>query len=288
MNACTGDNSWKKLILMLMKTFDVGTIKAMGLLNCVVCDTATDINMEKLNCAEDCCIQWMTYKNLDLWFDSWDVFVVEYGFITINSNNELHFDEKMKKHMLNMDKTCLLLNGSNGNRGGHPTVTYYDICFPQLGKAMSKLALTTMMISRSTSAGELLPPHFQFQTSTQTVEAKAIQIKTIRYMLNVGGTFGHEVKQSFSILLCLNIKGGVDNEKFFEYLRRSIVKLYPDAPPVKGLWVIIKCDSSPGHLNPNLLAFLRFHGFMLYPGIPNTTTITQETDQSYGQFQSAI
>ena len=66
------------------------------------------------------------------------------------------------------------------------------------------------------------------------------------------------------------------------------MKLFPDAAPVRGRWVVIKCDSGPGRLNPDLLAFLRFHGFILYPGVPNTTAVTQETDQSYGPFQSAV
>jgi hypothetical protein len=41
-------------------------------------------------------------------------------------------------------------------------------------------------------------------------------------------------------------------------------------------------------LNKELLAYLRFHGYLLYPGIPNTTAVTQETDQSYGPFQSKL
>ena len=66
------------------------------------------------------------------------------------------------------------------------------------------------------------------------------------------------------------------------------MKLYPDAAPVKGRWVVIKCDSGPGRLNTTLLAYLRYHGFILYPGVPNTTAVMQETDQSYGLFQSAV
>lgn len=66
------------------------------------------------------------------------------------------------------------------------------------------------------------------------------------------------------------------------------MKLYPDAAPVKGCWVVIKCDSGPGRLNTTLLAYLRYHGFILYPGVPNTDSVTQETDQSYGPFQSAV
>jgi hypothetical protein len=92
MNVCAGDNSRKEMIPMLAKTFNIGTIEATGLLNCVVCNTATDINAVKLNCAEDCCIRWTTYQNLDLWFDSWEVFLVNNGFTTINTNGELVFD----------------------------------------------------------------------------------------------------------------------------------------------------------------------------------------------------
>ncbi len=73
-----------------------------------------------MNCAEDRRIRWTTYQNLDLWFDSWETFCVEYGFATINKDGSLHFTEKMKARMLNMDETCLSTDGSNGNRGGRP------------------------------------------------------------------------------------------------------------------------------------------------------------------------
>ncbi len=153
---------------------------------------------------------------------------MEYGFATINENGELIFDEELKKRIANLDETCLSLDGNNGNRGGRPTVTYYDVRFPQLGKATSKSALTTTMISGSTAAGEPLPPYFQFQTTAQTAEAEAIRIETIRYMLDVRGTFGHKSEQSFPVSFGLNNKGGIDDDEFFEYLQKSIMKLYPD------------------------------------------------------------
>ena len=71
---------------MLTKTFNIGTLDATGLLNRVVCDTATDIDALKLNFVEDRRIRWTMYQNLDLWFDSWEVFLVDYGFATINTN----------------------------------------------------------------------------------------------------------------------------------------------------------------------------------------------------------
>ena len=57
-----------------------------------------------------------------------------------------------------MDETCLLIDGSNGNQVRCPTVTYYEVRFPQLGKAMPKSALTTPMISGSLAAGKAIPP----------------------------------------------------------------------------------------------------------------------------------
>jgi hypothetical protein len=144
------------------------------------------------------------------------------------------------------------------------------------------------MISGSSASGEPIPPHFQFQTAAQTAEAESIRIETIRYTLDVRGTFGHVAEQSFPISVGLNNKGGMDDDEFFEYVQNSIMRLYPDAAPEKGKWVCIKCDSGPGRLNADLLAYMRFHGFLLYPSVPNTTAVTQETDQSYGPFQSKL
>jgi hypothetical protein len=146
----------------------------------------SNINAVKLNCAEDRRIRWTTYQNLALWFYSWEAFLIHYGFAIISKTGELIIEETTKNRFLNLDETCLSLDGSNGNRGGRPTVTYFDVRFPQLGKVTSKSALTTTMISGSTAAGEPLPPHFQFQTSAQTDKAEAIWIEAMRYMLDVG------------------------------------------------------------------------------------------------------
>jgi hypothetical protein len=113
-------------------------------------------------------------------------------------------------------------------------------------------------------------------------------VETIWYMLDVQAMFGYKEVQLVPVLIGLNSKGGMDKDEYFNYLQKSIMKLYPDAAPVNGKWVIIKCDSGPGRSNAKLLGYLQFHGFLLFPGILNTTVVTQETDQSYGPFQSAL
>jgi hypothetical protein len=117
---------------------------------------------------------------------------------------------------------------------------YCDVCFPELGKVMSKSALATTMINGSNAAGKLIPPTFQFQMLAQMAEAEEIWIEMLCYMLDIWATFGHKEVQSFPTALGLNNKGGMDNDKFFKYLQNSIMKLYPNAAPVKGRWVIIK------------------------------------------------
>jgi predicted ATPase len=61
--------------------------------------------------------------------------------------------------------------------------------------------------------------------------------------------------------------------------------LYPKAAQEKGRWVILKGDSGPGRMNTELLAELQASGFILFLGVPNTTTVFQETDQNYGPFK---
>ena len=84
MNALAGNNMRKSMIPILVQTFNIQTLNATELLNRVIRDTAIDINTVKLNCAEDRRVRWTKRGNLELWFDTWETFVVEYGFATIN------------------------------------------------------------------------------------------------------------------------------------------------------------------------------------------------------------
>ena len=79
----------------------------------------------------------------------------------------------------------------------------------------------------------------------------------------------------------------MDDDKFASYLRNSIIPLYPDALNVPGKRVMIKVISGPGRMNIELLAELPLLGFYLYPSMPNTTAVSQETDQLCS-FQDSI
>ena len=102
------------------------------------------------------------------------------------------------------------------------TVTYYNVRFPQLGKATSKSALTTTMISGSLAAGKSIPSHFQFQTSATSAEGEAICIEMVRFLLPVEGIFGWGTKQEFPISFGLNSKGGMDDDEFLTTFKKLL------------------------------------------------------------------
>ena len=79
----------------------------------------------------------------------------------------------------------------------------------------------------------------------------------------------------------------MNDEEFEKYVLTNLDCLYPDVADVAGhTRVILKVDSGNSRMKIKLLAKLRAQGFYLYPGVPNTTAITQETDQSYGELKS--
>ena len=71
--------------------------------------------------------------------------------------------------------------------------------------------------------------------------------------------------------------------KFFEYFRAHIVPLYPDAKDGPGKRVMVKVDSGTGRLYMKVLTYACNLGFLLYPGVPNTTA--HETDRNYRPFK---
>jgi hypothetical protein len=64
--------------------------------------------------------------------------------------------------------------------------------------------------------------------------------------------------------------------------------LYPTASDTPGSRVLFKIDGGPGRLDIKSLAQLRAKGCYLFPGVQNTTHVTQETDRNYGQFKSLL
>ncbi len=93
-------------------------------------------------------------------------------------------------------------------------------------------------------------------------------------------------EMSWDCTFGLNTKGGMDDNEFKQYITNSILLLYPHTHDRPGSRLLLKCNSGPGRLQIKLLAKLRFLGVYLYPCVPNTIPVTQETNWTYGKFKS--
>ena len=253
----------------------------------VLKDTAINLQVGKCKSVEDRRVWWTTYKNLCLWFDNWEHDLVELGFAHRDPQpQQVCIPEDQLRNILNFDETCLSLNGSTTNRGGRPEAIIYNPRFPQLRKPTTKSALTTTMITGSNAAGDPIPPHLQFQTKAKTNEQMKLDYDVVENMPLVRGQFGCDEVRLWPVTFGCNEKEGMGNDEFKKYLMNSIVPLYPHARNRAGHCVMLKVDSGPGRMNLNLLARLRRLGFIMYPCVPNSTHVTQETDQLYGPFKT--
>jgi hypothetical protein len=142
------------------------------------------------------------------------------------------------------------------------------------------------MITDSMAAGEAIPPHFQFSTSLKSKETQRVNVNSFAFFPNVKGMFGTSELNEWCVKIGMNEKGGMDDVEFPKYFFNSIVPLFPDSNDVIGKRMVVKVNSGPGRLQENVLAEARTHGFIVYPGISNTTAVTQETDQNYGPFKT--
>jgi hypothetical protein len=86
----------------------------------------------------------------------------------------------------------------------------------------------------------------------------------------------------------MNEKGGMMDDEFEKYIDNSIVPLYPDLADMPGKRVLLKVDSGPGCNGRELLMKCRFCGLYIYPGLPNATSVQQETDHNYGPFKGVV
>lgn len=77
------------------------------------------------------------------------------------------------------------------------------------------------------------------------------------------------------------------NDAEFRLYLETICDLYPDMADVPGRRLLMKLDSGPGRRNIMTTAWARAKGLYLYGGVPNTTSVTQELDRSYGPFKTA-
>ena len=263
-------------------------VVSFQLLDRILKETAIDLLAQVSNNVKDRRVRWTTYNNLHSWFENWERDLLDLGFAKVNDEGTTYIPDDQLGRILNVDESCLSLDGSNGQRGGRPEAHFYSPHLLQIGKAVSKYSQTTTSIAGSIASGEAIPPHFQFSTKAKTVEKEKLRLEIVSFVPRIRGKFGGEEERLWPDTFGMNEKGGMDESEFDEYLRGSIFPLFPDVEDTDGKRVLLKLDSGSGRTNLHLLASCCLMGFYLYPGVPNTTAVSQETDRNYGPFKNAF
>jgi hypothetical protein len=87
----------------------------------------------------------------------------------------------------------------------------------------------------------------------------------------------------------MNGKGGMNNKEFERYIDNSIVPLFPNLEDMLGKCILLKVDSGCSCNWWDLLNKCWFRGVYIYPGLPNSTSMQQETDiKFYGPFKGVV
>ena len=235
---------------------------------------------------------WTTYNNINTWFNTLRYNLIHLGFARIKvetdvEEGELFFYPGQLNRIVNLDESGLTLDGNNSLSGGRSSTR-----FGPVNKLISsgcdrtnKSSCRITFIAGSTAAGHPLPPHFQLK-SVADDENKKIQRSFIDGVPVVYGVYGLNKLTCNGITVNCNRTAGMDTVEFRKYLEDAICPLYPDASDVSGKRVLLILDSGPGRKNLQLLASLRARGIYVVAGVPNTTHVTQPTDQNYGYFKS--
>ncbi|KAL7532024.1 hypothetical protein ACHAWF_009676 [Thalassiosira exigua] len=287
------ENSRRKMMMRVNAVVGKEDSVSFSLFNRLLKETAVDFFSGKSKNGEERRILWTTYHNLKMWFENWEQDLLQLGFAKVAKDHPdwddgtVYIPKEQLKNIVNFDESCLSMDGSDGVRGGQPESFFYDPNLPMPAtKGTSKCSKTTTLITGSNAAGEALPPHFQFQTDAKTDEGQRFRNEMIEWMLNTRGTFGCDEEKSWPCTFGMNAKGGMDDVEFYKYVVNSILPLYPNTKDLPGRRTMLKVDSGPGRTCKKLIASLRMLGFILYPGVPNTTAVSQETDRNYGPFKT--
>jgi hypothetical protein len=158
LNSREGEITFKKLVSRINAVLHHNYWQQM--LQRVLSVMAKNLDALTMHIAEDCRVWWTTYTNITSWFDNWEGDLVELGFGMRGDDGKVKFPEDRLRFIINFDETCLLLDGTEGRRGGRPEITLHNPSLPYNGKQTNKDSLTATLVCGSNAASKALPPHF--------------------------------------------------------------------------------------------------------------------------------
>jgi len=251
--------------------------------------------------------RWMylTYTNLDRYFDGWKYFLLSTGFgedeteiQPDGSTAEISISSFMKRRLSNGDETHQRLSNV-GDKGGSRATTYINVQVVRSGsrKVESQKHITSYIIVNGDD--EVGPYTAIFDTSCDDDADRKLNVGWTAGLPRVNCQFGFEQVQTCEPIVLCTPKGGTSEDALEKIMELVIIPLYPDLSPnwikdgddnIIGGPICHRLDGGPGRTGQGSLPFrmrMAERGVNLFPSGPaNCTAATQECDQTFGEYKS--
>ena len=114
----------------------------------------------------------------------------------------------MTDRIINLDETDGSLDGTTGQRGGRPPMTFYSPAIAGGGTAANKSSYSCTVICGCTASGDPIPPHFQLKTLAQTSDGQ--RLDWFAHCRCVYGKYGGEHRIAHPCTFGMNEKAGMN------------------------------------------------------------------------------
>ena len=104
-------------------------------------------------------------------------------------------------------------------------------------------------------------------------------------MNNNTGQFGTYSVQEWTTTIGINEKSGMDNDEFEIYITNRVVFIFTYANTSMGRESLSRSIADLVKNICRISCKATEFGFLLYPVVPNTTSVSQEMDQKYAPFK---
>jgi hypothetical protein len=103
--------------------------------------TNVSLNADVSPVVEERRVRWTPYANLDVWFNNFRAFLIEFNFAGIGDDGDPTFTEAQLHQIMNVDETEISLDASNTRAGGRPAVSFHDPHLPATSRSTAKSSL---------------------------------------------------------------------------------------------------------------------------------------------------
>ena len=153
-------------------------------------------------------------------------------------------------------------------------------------KSVTKSLYKCTGIFGGNAVGEIVLAHFHVPTSATAGEQEKVWFDFCLHIKKTCGQFGHNEVQEWPCGIGMNEKGGMNDKEFDRYIDNTIMPLFPDTEDKPGKCVLLKVDIRPGRNYMDMMCKAPYRGIMIFRGLPNATSVQQETDHNCGLFKS--